>query len=168
MKKKFLHLSLLFVVVFLFSSCESVLNSVDDDADAEVEKLHVKFINTESSEYTIKTIQILIMGVAGDLAEPNGEFSNNILPEGSTIAPGEFTFFDLEIPNSYYSYCRLGVIDELGNSILLNEQEGYSNLYEGTITHWGSHDRTVDATIVTNKNTGNIMVSGWGEWAGIE
>ena len=109
--------------IFAFGSCDLISEDInDDDANTTVEKLHVKFVNTEGSGYTISSIQILVMGVAGELSDPVGDFSENILSAGTTIAPGENSIFDLEIPNSYYSYARLGVIDNEGNQIILNEQ----------------------------------------------
>jgi len=157
------------ITTFLFSACELISGDSDDDnSNTTVDKLHVKFINTEGSEFTISSIQILVMGVAGELNGPDGEFSDNILSEGTTIAPGNHYIFDFEIPNSYYSYARLGVINSENNQIILNEQEGYTNQYEGTITHWGGDDRTVNVTLIENKTTGLIMVRSWGEWAGIE
>lgn len=165
-KVKTFHLIVLLTIVS-FSGCE--LMGGDENPEENTEgQLYVKFENSSESEYTITSIQILDMGVAGTLEDPTGNFSANLLEEGKVIAPGSFIFLYMDIPNSHYAYCRLGVDDGTGNQIILTEQENYANLYEGTITHWGSDERTVTPTIVTNTYNTQIYVRGWAEWAGIE
>jgi len=168
--KNFVFLTLA-LFLSIFSSCDSLINEPekkDETGEANPEKLYVKFENSPNSTYTITGIYTLNMGVAGELPEPTGVFSENILSEGTNIAPGEFELFYVEIPNSHFAYCQIAVQNTNGTSIKLNEQEGYSNKYEGTITHWGGDDRTVTVTVVHNTNTNSIMIQSWSEWVGIE
>lgn len=156
---------------FSFTSCDGLLET--DNADTQEPKttasLYVKFINEEKSTETITAIELQPMGVAGTMdGEPLGDYGENILTDGLTLAPGEHTFFNLEIPNSHYSRYRLGIADEFNNTFMLHLQENYSNEYDGTITHWGGDDRTVTVTVVKDEMTGRIYVSGWGDWAGID
>lgn len=160
----FKTLSFLLLLLMVFAACDEVKDSLDDTQD---EKLYVRFTNDAESEYTISSIHILNMGVAGTLETPTGEFSKNILGDGVTIAPGEHVFFYLDIPNSNYAYCRLGIIDDQGNQIMMHDQVDYTATYEGTFTHWGSHERDVEATIGQSEFYPYIYVKGWSEWAGI-
>lgn len=160
-------LQYLLVTLFLFaglSSCD-LINSSNDD---EVANLHVKFTNdSTSTPYTIINIQLQAMGVAGEESTPSGVWSENILTDGKTIAPGESEFFDLEIPNLHWSQYRLGVNDGQGNEILLWEQTNYTQ-GSGSITHWGSDDRTVSVTLRYDAGSGKIVISGWSDFAGID
>jgi len=148
--------------MFGFISCDN------DSKDSKDDTLYVKFINNSSSEYAITSIQIFNMGVAGTLDEPDGEFGDNILDNGITIAPGEYEFFYLEIPKSNYAYYRLGVDDGSGGEVLLHEQVDYTDTYEGTITHWGSDERTVSVTVKWYDSYDYIYVQSWSDFAGIE
>ena len=164
MNKKLLQsLFVLLVLTFGFISCEE-----EDVEDLKKDTLYVKFENGSSSEYTITGIQLLLMGVSGEYDEPDGEFGENILEDGATIVPGGHTFFTLDIPNLHYAYYRLTVDNGAGTQILLYSQTGYTNTYDGTITHWGSDDRTVSVTIKTDQTSGVIWIQGWSDWAGIE
>ncbi len=161
MKKLFfLFFALFFGLSAGFLSCEN-----NDDNDKN-ESLYVKFINNADSEYTITRIEVQPMGIASESNEPTGEWSENVLTGGETIAPGGHVFFTLPIPNLNWSRYRLGVDDGQGNEILLYEQEGYN---EGNlpITHWGSDERTVTITIYLNSSTSIISISAWGDNAGI-
>lgn len=112
----------------------------------------------------------MAMGDAGEAnPTPSGEWSANILANGDTIAPGEFVFFTLEIPNLHWSQYRLGVLDETGNHIMLHEQPGYpGDAMAGSITHWGSDERSVSVTVIRDQDSGLITVSGYSDWAGID
>lgn len=100
---------------------------------------------------------------------PIGEWSSNILPDGKTLAPGEYEFFTLDIPTLHFSQYRLGVTDENGNHVMLHEQQGYtSDQMLGQITHWGSDERSVDVTVARDPSSNLITVSGYSDWAGIE
>ncbi len=165
---KIFQLLTLLIINLIFISCNSILDSKDSKNDPET--LSVKFTNSSSSKFTITDIQLMAMGKSGEAeSSPSGEWSENILTDDKTIAPGEFELFDLEIPKLHWSQYRLGVIDENGNHIMLHEQEGYSNdSMMGSITYWGSDERSVNVTVVRNSSTGLISISGYGDWAGID
>lgn len=156
------HLFLIILLIIPFMACDT-----SDDNDNVDEELYVKFINNISSEYTITSIKILDMGVAGTLEDPNADFGNNILENGDTIAPGEHLFFNLKIPNSHYAYYRLAVDNGSNSEFFLNDQLNYTDTYEGTITHWGSDERTVSVTILENTRTGLIWIQSWSDMAGV-
>lgn len=164
MNKKLLQsLLVLLVLTMGFIGCEE-----DDVEDLKKDTLYVMFENNLESEYTITGIQLLLMGVAGDMDEPVGEFGENILEDGATIVPGGHTFFTLDIPNLHYAYYRLTVDNGDGDQILICNQTGNSNSYDGTITHWGSDERTVSVTIKTDQYSGLIWIQSWSDWAGID
>ena len=153
------------ILLFGFLSCSSPTDSDKHDT------LYVKFTNESTSAYTITNIQLQAMGKAGDsVATPSGVWSANILTDGKTIAPGAHEFFTLDIPNLHWSQYRLGVSDGSGGEIMLHEQEGYENeiIFNPSITHWGSDERTVSVTIVSNPSTGVIYISGYSDFAGID
>ncbi len=157
----------LIVLFSIFSiglvSCDLLTNEKDEDPDT----LYVKFTNSTESAYTITNIQLQAMGKAGETAQPSGIWSDNILPAGTTLAPGEHTFFDLDIPNLHWSQYRLGVDDGQGNEIMMHEQQSYQQS-ELPITHWGSDDRSVSVTLVYNQYAQLIEWSGWSDFAGID
>jgi hypothetical protein len=160
---RLLALLLIPLITFSLISCEEESN------ESENETLYVKFENETGSEYTITGIRILVMGEAGgEIPEPTGEFSENVLATGEVIAPGGHTFLTLNIPNSNYAIYRLTVDDGTGNQIYLYDQQGYSNNYDGTITHWGGHDRTAYARVVWSETAQYIYVQGYGDFVGIE
>ena len=100
---------------------------------------------------------------------PAGEWSGNILPDDKTVSPGEHLFFTLNIPTGHQSQFRLGVKDENGNRIMLHTQSGYSDIQlAGTITHWGSDERSVDVTVLRDQESDLIIISGYSDWAGIQ
>lgn len=150
----------------LISSCDR-LSGADP---TETKGLYVKFMNSTGSEFTVTDIQLMPMGNAGaDQSTPSGEWSENILTDGDTLAPGEHRFFTLDIPGGHWSQYRLGVYDTSGNRIMLHEQQGYpESAMLGSITHWGSDERSVVATVTRNAATGLISISGYSDWAGIE
>jgi hypothetical protein len=163
MNLKLLALLLIPLMALSLISCD------EESDDSENETLYVKFENEAGSEYTITGIRILVMGEAGgEIPEPTGEFSSNVLTTGETIAPGEHAFLTLNIPNLHYAVYRLTVDDGSGNEVYLYEQAGYTNSYDGTITHWGSDDRTVSATVVWNETAQYIYVQGYSDFAGID
>ena len=140
------------------------------DPDDKNDELYVKFENDSSSVYTITSIELMAMGKAGEeTSSPSGVWSDNILKGGTTIAPGEYHFFTLEIPNLHYSQYRLGVDNGDGTEIMLHLQEGYTpELSPPTITHWGSDDRTVGVYVVYSEYSDQIVINGWSDWAGID
>jgi len=162
--KTTISLFLLSIFVLLLTSCDLLTNKDDEQDD----KLYVKFINAQSSLYTITNIQLQPMGKAGETSQPSGTWSDNILTNGATITPSGHEFFDLDIPNLNWSQYRLGVDDGSGNEIMLYLQPGYQSQWELPITHWGSDERTVSVTISYNASTELIYVTGYFDSAGIE
>ena len=151
------------IILFLFVALVSC------DEDEENDTLYVKFENSAESEYTITGIRLLYMGKDNGVYEtPVGEFGPNILEEGATIAPGEYLFFTLDIPNLHYAYYKLTVDDGQGNNVELYNWVNDDTLYDGTITHWGGDDRTVSVTIVWNESIEQIVITGWSDWVGID
>jgi len=144
--------------------CESSTESED-----EPDVLRVKFTNDQESAFTLSNIQLQPMGRAGESTEPTGEWGDNILTDGKRLAPGEHEMFNLDIPNGDWSRYRIGVINSQGNEIMLHEQPGYSpDLYDPSITHWGSDDRTVSISVSEDQGSGLIYISAWSDHAGIE
>lgn len=156
----------LFLAILIFGliSCEGD----DKDKDSSDNSLYVKFENFVESEFTITGIRLLNMGEAGVNEEPIGEFGENILVNGQTIAPGEHAFFTLDIPSLHYAYYRLTIDNGTGAQVFLHDQVGYEESYDGTITHWGGDDRTVQVTIKTDPLTGLIWIQSWSDWVGID
>ncbi|PLX16984.1 MAG: hypothetical protein C0599_14380 [Salinivirgaceae bacterium] len=162
MKMRLLAFLFIPFMVLSFISCEEETENDDN-------KLYVKFENDAGSEYTITSIRIFQLGEAGEaVPETFGVFSENILDAGETIVPGGHVFLTLEIPRQNYAVYRLTVDDVSGNQVYLYEQAGYTNTYDGTITHWGSDDRTVSATVVWNETAQYIYVQGYSDFAGID
>jgi len=160
---KFFQAILAVSFIFLIA-CDLLTNEKDEQQDT----LYVKFTNDSNSTYTITNIQLQAMGKSGETAQPSGIWSDNILPAGTSLAPGAHTFFDLDIPNLHWSQYRLGVNDGQGNEIMLHEQQGYQDQGGLPITHWGSDDRTVSVTLVYDQSTQLIQWSGWSDFAGID
>lgn len=163
MNKRLLQtLFFLLALILGFICCENDTKNEDRDT------LYVKFENDSTSEFTITGIQLLVMGEAGELEEPVGEFDENILPAGTRIAPNGHTFFTANIPNLYYAYYRLTIDDGNGNQINICEPTEDQSCYVGTITHWGSDERTVYITIKRNPITGLVWITNRGERNGID
>jgi hypothetical protein len=163
----FKYLLSIIILVFVLSVCDSVSDPTDEKEKED--NLYVKFYNNDNSEYTITSIQLIPMGIADeDNNAPEGEWSDNILKDGVNIAPGDFQFFNLDIPNLHYSRYRLGVDNGNGNEIMLHEQDGYVENITPTITHWGSDDRTAKVSVVKNESTGFIEINGFSDWAGVD
>ena len=163
MKKIFSLLAILFLLAGL-SGWDLFSDKDDDDPIL----LHTKFTNDASSGYTITSIQLEAMGEAGLTGTPTGNWGGNILTAGKTIAPGNFELFDLDIPDGHYSVYRLAVEDSTGMIVYLDEQAGADDILYGTITHWGSHDRTVSVTVQYNSYLEIIYISGYYDGAGID
>lgn len=155
------------LIVFLLLPLFTVFVGCEEEEEPE-DTLYVKFINMPESEYTITGIRLLNMGEAGVQEEPAGEFGNNILKNGATIAPGEYKFFTLDIPSSNYAYYRLTVDNGSGTQIYLYDQEEYEATWDGPITHWGSDERQVEVTVGLDVSSGLIVVKAWAEWSWIE
>jgi hypothetical protein len=158
---------LFFRLLFLLATFSLIFISCEEEEEKE-DTLYVKFINMPESEFTITGIRLLNMGDAGVQEEPVGEFSDNILKNGATIAPGEHKFFTLDIPTHHYAYYRLTVDNGNGTQIYLFDQEGYEASWDGPITHWASDVRQVEVTLGIDDITGNIVVKTWAEWSWIE
>ena len=165
MKNNYLAFTLpfLFLVVFM-SSCEK---EAEDEPETNDPKLHIEFMNSSDSEYTINVLQIRAHGKAGEASSPPiGDWSGDILQ--GELAPGSIHVMDLAIPNLHWSEYRLGVIDGDGNSIMLHEQAGWTyddamGTYGPPITHWGSDKRLVYVTLKYNQSVDRIIITGWGD-----
>jgi len=158
--KKILSI-LLIIPLFLALSCEKDKKETNDS-------LYVKFYNAAGSTYTISNIQLRARGDAGTTETiPPGEWSANILKDGKTLAPGEFTFFTLDIPSGEWSEYRVGVLVN-ANEVMLHEQIGYSGGFEPSITHWGGDNRTVEVTIQDDTFSNLIVINGFSDWVGID
>lgn len=160
MKRRLLIVFLLLPLFAVFVGCE--------EEEEKEDTLYVKFMNMPESEFTITGIRLLNMGEAGVQEDPIGEFGDNILKNGATIAPGEHKFFTLDIPNLHYAYYRLTVNNGEGVQVYLYDQEGYEASWDGPITHWGSDERQVEVTLGIDDLTGNVVVKSWAEWSWIE
>lgn len=136
----------------------------DQEETASVQSLSVRFENEPTSEYTINSIELRPMGPLqnpNDTLVSSAPWSANILAPNQRIAPGAHVFFNLDIPNLHFSQCRIGVIDEQGASIILNQQPNYpADARVATITHWGSDERFVSVRLVKDRNSGLIEIAG--------
>ena len=159
MNKFLLKTSLLLIVSIFILGC----------SEEDKSSLYVKFTNNQASQYTINSIQLMDMGSASaNEAKASELWSENIIKDNKTIAPGDSLFFTLDIPNGDYSQYRLGVIDDNGNSIMIHEQAGYEDGMKPSITHWGGDDRSVSVTVQKNTNSGLITITAYGDWVGID
>ncbi|NPD47665.1 MULTISPECIES: hypothetical protein [unclassified Lentimicrobium] len=164
MKKIFLILMLpAFLLLSSMSGCEK------DEGDEPVVTnsiLHVEFANDENSEVSITIVEMRPHGNAGEAdAGPIGDWTGNILPTGTVLAPGQSVNMDLSIPNLYWNEYRLGILLDDGTTIMLHEQEGWNNETGPPITHWGSDSRRVNVTVQYHEESGNYYIRGWGDWA---
>ena len=157
------YLFLSSIVFIAFNGC----NLLDSNDEKKEDRLYVKFYNDSTSEYTITSIELQAMGVAGEAEQPSGEWSANVLSDGTEIEPGSFTYFYADIPGQHWSKYRISVKDSSGSITALHEQNGYTET-ELPITHWGSDERTVSITVVRSVFSNLIDVTQWMEWAGIE
>lgn len=163
MKAKLVSFLSIFLLLFTVTSCDKVT-----DEDPVNDSLYVKFLNEASSDYTITSIETRSRGLASTENQPIGEWGANLLTGGLTLAPGESTFFTLNIPNLHWSEYRIRVDDGTGTSVLVgyNENVGVESGYP--ITHWGGDDRTVSITVKYNASYDVIYISGWSDFAGID
>jgi hypothetical protein len=155
--------SLLFII-----SCDLLTGTTpSSDGDGN---LRVKFENAAGSSFTIFSIQLMAMGRAdAQTPTPSGSWGENLLADGALLAPGEHTFFTVVIPDLHWSQYRLGVIDESGGRVYVDKPQDTTVLsFAGSITHWGSDDRTVEATVVRDSDCDCIVQSGYGDSAGID
>jgi hypothetical protein len=158
------YFSFVAVIIIGTIGCESSTESED-----ESDLLRVQFNNESSSAFTISNIQLQPMGDAGESTEPTGEWGDNILSGGKRLEPGDFEYFDLNIPSGDWSRYRLGVINNSGAEIMLHEQAGYDPpLHDPSITHWGGTDRTVSVSLSEDQGSGLIYISAWSDMTGIE
>ncbi len=153
--------------IFITSGCD--LNDTTSTGTKTVNSLRVKFLNESNSQYAINNIQLAPMGpVVAENTEPLSPWSGNILPEGTIIEPGEFTFFDLSIPNGHWSRYRIGIVTGSDSELMLHEQQNQDPNSGASITHWGSHDRTVSVTVVYDNGSGFYYIRGYTDGAGID
>jgi len=159
--KSSIILHLIFVgFLFSLSACDKAVE------ETKTETLYVKFVNDSASVATITSIMVQAMGKAGDAGTPSGDWSGNVIEKNQTIAPGEFVFFTLEIPNLHWVRYRLGVDNGSGQELLLHEQSNYQEM-NLPITHWGGDERTASTTVLKSLTTENYYTSGYSDWAGI-
>jgi len=159
---------LLLVTIIITGGCEKDKQTVvvPDPHNS----LYVKFVNDTRSVVSISYISIRQMGAvptsSPDQVKIDNTWSDNLLTGGKKLAPGEYTFFTLDIPNLHYAEYRLGVDPGDGSEILLHNQPNYADDYP-PITHWGGDDRTVSPTVWKNQTTGSYYISGWSDFVGI-
>jgi len=153
--------SLLILLLLIITACDTT-----ETKDAH-DSLYVKFINDSTSVTTITSIYVQPMGAASESKTPQGDWSGNVLEANQTIAPGQSVNFTLPIPNLEWSRYRLGILNESGKEIMMDEQPNYP---EGDlpITHWGSDERTVNVDIQKSYDGSIYVVRSWSECAGIE
>ena len=148
-------------------SCTLLSGNPASESSAD---LTVKFENSPGSTFPIVSIELMAMGPAGtETPEPSGIWGENLLSDNDSIAPGDYRMFTLKIPNLHYCQYRLGVLDENGTRVAIDDQDtGASISYTGIITHWGSDERTVSATVVRDTDCDCIVQSGYSDFAGID
>lgn len=160
----------IFLVMFVLALGQVFLSGCDEllDKDDEKDTLYVKFINDESSIYTITNIQIRKRGKVDVTNGIIGVWSSNLLVGGKVLAPGEHAFFTLDIPSGEWAEYQLGVNNGSGVEVMLYDQQNYSGLSDLPITHWAGDDRTVSVSIGFDQSTQTITVKGWSDWVGID
>ena len=151
---------------FLLSSMSGCEKDEAEESTPTNNILHVEFMNDDDSEVSIVIVEMRAHGNAGETdAGPIGDWTSNILPSGTVIAPGESVEMDLNIPNLYWNEYRLGIQLADGTTIMLHEQEGWNDETGPPITHWGSDSRMVYVTIQYHEESGNYLIRGWGDWS---
>lgn len=150
--------------MMVLSQCDTITDSDENDD----ESLYVKFMNDSLSQFTVTGIEMQDMGVAGESTEPVGSWSENILPDSAAVPPDGHVFLTLSIKNQHWVRYRVYVDDGNGNEILLQTDDDTSAISHPSITHWGSHQRTVSITIRYNAASESIYIFGWSDFAGIE
>lgn len=162
MKK--IYLLLMLPAFFLLSSMSGCEKDETEEAIVSNDILHVEFVNDENSEVSITIVEMRPHGNAGEAdAGPIGDWSSNILPTGTVLAPGQSVNMDLSIPNLYWNEYRLGVQLADGTTLMLHEQEGWADETGPPITHWGSDSRIVYVSVVYNESAGLYYIQGWGD-----
>lgn len=162
MKKRYLFLMLM--SSFFFCSMSGCEKEETEEPVITNDILHVEFQNSEQSDVSITIVEMRAHGNAGEPDEgPIGEWTDNILPTGTVLAPGQSVFMDLRIPNLYWNEYRLGIQLEDGSTIMLHEQEGWIEHTGPPITHWGSHSRMVYVTVKYDDQSGFYHIRGWGD-----
>jgi len=159
----------LFAVVGLllaFQNCD-VLETAEEEDTKITDTLFVKFVNDANSVASVNYFSYQKMGKASESTTPDGDWSGNMITNNTIVAPGGYVFFTLKIPNLHWARYRLGVVDTLGNQILLHEQPNYQEA-NTPVTHWGADTRTISTTIYKSETTGNYYTSGYSDWAGID
>ena len=148
--------SLLTVVMLLtlvVNGCDQLTGN-DEDAHS---KLDVVFQNDNDSQFSIISLELRPMGAVEDTSAVPGEWSDNILPEGTRLAPGDTLAFVADIPNLHWSQYRVTV--DAGNGVPYRIDNDYP-----PITHWGSDKRRV-RVYIREREDGTPAIAGWGEWA---
>lgn len=154
-------LSIIAVISLFLISCDETSSAGDDS-------LYIKFTNSAESEYAVYGIKVTDRGFAGgDSASVNDNWTDNILPAGEVIMPGETIYFTLGIPNLDGWAFTPQVTDDTLGTFYLKDQYTIAGSGEGIIEHWGSDERTVDITLYKNNYSDNIMMN-YSSWAGIE
>lgn len=166
LSSKLLKLFVLIGLLFTLQNCD-VLDTDDDDDAKVTDTLFVVFVNDVNSVAPVYYFSYQAMGKAGDAGTPSGNWSNNVIPNNTTVAPGGSVSFTLKIPNTHFARYRLGIVDTLGNKILLHEQPNYQEP-NTPVTHWGADTRTISTRIMKSETTGNYYTSGYSDWAGID
>jgi len=157
---------MIFILPFMLmlTSMSSCHKEEDIEDEPQTARLHVEFTNDLASEFSINIMQLRPHGNAGMANSPAiGNWTTNILTEGTVIAPGTTYNMDLDIPNLFWDEYRLGVIDANGNSIMLHEQEAWPNQTGPPITHWGSDKRRCYVTLHYQEENDLILISAWGD-----
>ena len=172
MKQTIINSTLNLVLIALmatFIACDKEKTTIPAPTPA-TKSLYVKFMNDPRSIVTITYISIRHMGAVqtskSSTQNQDEPWSNNLLSNGTTIAPGGHQFFTLDIEAGNYAEYRLGVDRGDGTQIMLFEQTGTWDNYP-PITHWGGDDRTVYVSIYKNDANGLYYISGWGDSVGI-
>lgn len=71
------------------------------------QSLYVKFFNDSRSVVSLYSLSVMNMGAVSSgktsLKPSDGAWSDNLLSNGTTIAPGGYVFFTLNIPSGHYA-----------------------------------------------------------------
>jgi hypothetical protein len=147
---KLLILLSIALLLSVFYSCEK----------EETDKLDVRFQNEAASEYTITRLEIRQRGSVNKNQLPTDSWSENLLKNGISLAPGNQINLTLSIPEGHWAEYRVWV-DNDGTELMLYDQPNYSGFRDLPITHWGSDSRYVSVIIKYNISNDQIEVVGW-------
>ena len=148
-------------ILLLVTSCD-LLGNLFGGGGGSANALQVKFYNDPSSSYVIRSIEIKEGGDDREAITPATGWSENLIPAGEVLNPGQHFYFDVDMPTYYFCYYRV-TVDDSADSVSGNglgevtlEYALDDTDYPLQILYWGDTKRTVGVDLAFNE-------SFWGE-----